>query len=202
MKTNGLITFPVLTTERLELRQIHCEDCDEIFRLLTDKQVNKYYARPRAANFEDARNYIEMILSATNKARLFYWAICFKGEPKLVGTICLWNFRKEERKAEIGYELLPEFQMKGIMKEAFKRVVDFAFETLPLKAIDAWPNAENYRAIKLLEDSHFKRDIEAENKIDWSKEAGFYRTNEEEKKVITVIYTQTKDCWESFKSEK
>jgi len=141
-----------------------------------------------------------MILSATSKGRLFYWGIYFKDQHRLAGTICLWNFRKEERKAEIGYELLPEFQQKGIMKEAFARVIDFGFGTLPVKAIDAWPNAENYRAIKILEDQDFQRDLEAESKVDWTKEAEFYRTNEEHKKVITVIYTKTRGQWEAFKS--
>lgn len=198
MDTNRPTPFPTLITGRCELRQITLNDCNEIFQLLTDKEVNKYYGRPRAENFEDACKYVETIISATNKRSLFYWAIFLKDEPHLAGTVCLWNFRKEERRAEIGYELLPQFQRKGIMREALGKVVDFAFETLPVKAIDAWPNAENYRAIKILENYNFKRDTEAESKIDWSKEAEFYSTNEKEKKVTTVIYTKTKDSWQTF----
>lgn len=193
MTNINLTTLPQLTTERLNLRQITSEDSTEIFELLTNKEVNNYYARARGTSMEDAYNYIQSITNAIAQNKLFYWGICFKNESKIIGTVCLWNFRKEECKAEIGYELLPDFQGKGVMKEVLPKVIEFGFQVLQFKKIDAWPNEDNHRSIKLLEKNNFKRDIDAENKIDWSKEAAFYSDNEYAKKVKTIIYTLDMD---------
>ena len=192
MNAGNALIVPQLFTERLQLRRITVSDSSEIFLLLTDPEVNKYYGRPRARNQQDALKYIESIEASVNKGDLFYWGIFFRDQCKIAGTVCLWNFRKEENRAEIGYELLPVFQGKGIMKEAMDKVLDFGFEVLQLATIDAWPESDNASSIKVLERCLFKRDFEAEKKIDWSKEAEFYRVNEESKKITTVIYSLTR----------
>lgn len=192
MLTTGLIMFPSLETERLKLRQLTQGDNQEVFRLLTDEDVNKYYGRLRVNTFEEACTYIDYINVGISKHKVYYWGICLHNEPKIAGTICLWNLRKEQGIIEIGYELLPEHQGKGIMQEVLPVVIDFAFNVLQYKKIDAWPNTENQRSIRLLEKNHFRRDVEAEKNIDWSKEAEFYRENEISKKVKTIIYSLEK----------
>ena len=185
----ALAHFKILKTERLILRQITPEDVEEIFELLTNKEVNKHYGRPRANKLEDACKYIQKILTAINNNELCYWGICMKGEQKIVGTVCLWNPRLDEKTIELGYELLPQFQRKGIMQEVLPQVIRFAFEELKFEKIDAWPNVENERSLKLLEKHKFQRDNEAEQKINWEKEAAFYRENEKASKVKTMIYS-------------
>lgn len=192
MSAGNVLPVPQLLTERLQLRPITASDSPEIFLLLTDPEVNKYYGRPRARNHEDTLKYIKSIEASVSKGDLFYWGIFFQHQSKIAGTVCLWNFRKEENRAEIGYELLPAFQGKGIMKEAMEKVLDFGFEVLQLATIDAWPESDNASSIKVLERCFFKRDFEAEKKIDWSKEAEFYRINEESEKTTTVIYSLTR----------
>ena len=192
MKTDVLIDFPVLTTERFTLRPVTSDDINEIFELLSHPDVNKYYGRPRAKSMEAAGRYIETIARTVNNNELLYWGICFKGEPKIVGTICLWNFRRAESRVEIGFDLLPAFQGKGLMKETTKAVIDFAFSVLECEKIDCWPNVENVPSIKLLEKNGFKRDIEAERNIDWNLQPDFYRKNQEANIVTTLIYTVTK----------
>lgn len=157
-------SFPQLLTERLLLRQLSLKDEEEIFTLRSDATVNKYLDRPKASSIEDARAFINKINLGVHSS--FFWAICFKEEIKLLGTICLWNFSEEENKAEIGYELLPQFYGKGIMQEAFFKVVEFGFQNLELSSIDAWTTIQNVHSIKILERNLFKRNAALENKID------------------------------------
>jgi ribosomal-protein-alanine N-acetyltransferase len=126
--------------------------------------VNKYLDRPKANSIEDARAFINRINAGIHPS--FFWAICFKKDSKLLGTICLWNFSEEEKKAEIGYELLPQFHGKGIMQEAFLKVVEFGFQVLELDRIEAWTTIQNTGSTKILERNHFKRNATLENKID------------------------------------
>jgi [ribosomal protein S5]-alanine N-acetyltransferase len=168
--TAGFTPFPELLTERLLLRQLAITDASEIFSLRSSETVNKYLDRPRASSLEDARTFIERIVFGTANDHWIYWAICFRDQPELLGTICLWNFSDEERKAEIGYELMEQFQSRGIMQEAFSAVVQFAFEVLQLNTIEAWTVQQNDKSIKILERNHFERNTKLEDKIDRAKE--------------------------------
>lgn len=158
--------FPQLTTDRLLLRQLSLKDAEKIFALRSDEVVNKYLDRPAATSVEEAKAFINKINSGIQANQSMYWAICFKDQPELVGTICMWNFSEEENKAEIGYELLPQFHGKGIMQEAFSKVVAYGFQTLELSRIEAWTTIQNNGSKKILERNHFKRNVELEEKID------------------------------------
>ena len=158
--------FPALQTERLFLRKLSHGDDKEIYTLRSDEKVNKYIDRPRAVSSEDALNFINKTNLAIENNECVDWAITFKNESKIIGTICLWNIDKEKNKAEVGYELLPDFQGKGIASEAFSAVVNFGFSVMKLQSIEAYTHKENQSSIKLLEKFNFKRDPEAEAKID------------------------------------
>ncbi len=119
--------FPNLTTERLILRQVNIQDADEIFALRSDERVNEFLDRPKAKIIDDARKFIEKINDQIAKNKVIYWAITLKNDNKVIGTICYWNISTEHSKAEIGYELHPDFQGKGIMQEAIIKVIDYGW---------------------------------------------------------------------------
>jgi ribosomal-protein-alanine N-acetyltransferase len=147
--------FPFLETERLTLQQLTLEDDNEIFLLRSDEQVNKYLDRPIVKNSNDAKQFISKINHDISNNELFYWAIAFKNNPKLIGTICLWNISEDETTAEIGFELLPDFQGKGIMKEVLPAVIKYGFETKNLKSIEGEVDPSNIKSIKLMEKNGF-----------------------------------------------
>src|SRR4051812_48731109 len=116
---NRILTpFPILTTERLTLRQLVINDEHEIFALRSDSEINKYLNRQIADTIDDARNFINVVNENINKNDSLYWAITFSDKNILVGTVCLFGFSDENNSCEIGYELLTNFQGQGIMKEA------------------------------------------------------------------------------------
>lgn len=80
-----------------------------------------------------------------------YWVITLKEENSLIGTICCWNFDVQNEIVEIGYEMLPEFRGRGLMKEALKKVIEYTFDGLNAKLITAFPSGVNDRSVGLLE---------------------------------------------------
>jgi ribosomal-protein-alanine N-acetyltransferase len=165
MENLNFTPFPDLKTERLHLRQLKKEDANEIFVLRSDESVNEFIDRQKAKTIEDALQHIDKVNSGINNNESILWAITLKDDPVLIGTICLWNIVKEKDCAEIGYELLPQFQGMGIMQEALSKVLAYGFENLKFKTIEAWLNTDNLRSIKLLEKNNFTRDFDAENKF-------------------------------------
>jgi ribosomal-protein-alanine N-acetyltransferase len=151
----GFTPFPILTTDRLHLRELRETDAAEIFLLRSDDVVNRYLDRVKSETIEDAKDFILKIANAVKEDQSIMWGIVYGNEATLAGTICLWNLSKEHERAEIGYELLPSYHGKGIMQEAVSAVIDFGFKQMELRSIEAALHPHNIKSIRLLEKNHF-----------------------------------------------
>lgn len=158
MLTVNFNPFPVLSTERLQLRQVNEPDVNEIFFLRSDKRVLQYLDRTPAKSNEDALTFIKKINELENNNDGINWGITLQGGEKLIGTICYWNITKEHHRAEVGYVLHPDQQGKGIMQEAMDSVIDYGFNIMKLHSIEANVNPNNTASIKLLERNKFTRE--------------------------------------------
>ncbi len=163
MRDKNFTPFPVLKTERLTLRQLVSSDDKEIFALRSDDNVNKYLDRKPSKSIDDAKNFIQTINENIQRNDSIYWAITLNGTNKLIGTICLFDFSDDNSKAEIGYELLPDFQGNGIMQEATSKVIDFGIQDIGLNSIEAYTHSENQSSARLLEKFNFKRHSAGDN---------------------------------------
>jgi ribosomal-protein-alanine N-acetyltransferase len=166
MKQNFFTSFPTLTTKRLILRALSHRDEEEVFKLRSDDRVNKYLDREPCKSMKDARKFIQLITPAVGQNEVPYWAITLKGSVSLAGTICYFNINRDDSKAEIGFELMPAYHSKGIMQEALLTVIQFGFETLQLKTIEAFTHQYNKRSIRLLQKLNFKEQRTQHAKLD------------------------------------
>jgi RimJ/RimL family protein N-acetyltransferase/LmbE family N-acetylglucosaminyl deacetylase len=170
---NELI-FPNITSNNLSLRQLTLDDAEDILFLRSDERVLEYIDIEKAETLEDARQFIEKINSGENGYT--YWGITEKNSLKVIGTICLWNIVPEERKADIGFVLHPDYWGKGVMQEVIPAVINFGFEKLKLRLIIGEAKPQNVKSIKLMEKFGFRYKEEADEysvyvltAIDWFK---------------------------------
>lgn len=161
MSNRNFTPFPVLTTERLTLRQLSIDDQQSIFSLRSDKEINKYLDRQASRTMDDAADFISKINDNIKENNSVYWAITLTKTGTFVGTICLFDFSDEKGSCEIGYELMTSFQGQGIMKEAATKVIDYAFQALQFQKIIAFTHNGNQRSTNLLKKFNFKS-IEAD----------------------------------------
>jgi ribosomal-protein-alanine N-acetyltransferase len=152
--------FPVLETERLTLRALNLDDAKAVFGLRTNKEVNEFIDRKTPNNLSEARAFIDRISTLTENNKGIFWVIASKSNNQLMGTIGLRNFEDEENYAEIGYEIDPDYQERGFMTEAFAPVLNYGFENLELKTIEAFTHKNNIASIALLEKLDFVLDAE------------------------------------------
>lgn len=147
-----------LTTKRLLLRQLKTTDDKAIFKIRSSDIVYKYIAKETFKKIEEAQSFIAKINNGIVNNEHVFWAIILKETQNLIGTICLWNFSKDKLIAEVGYELLPVYYKKGMMNEAMNKVIEFGFEVLNLKTIEAFTHKENVASKTLLIRNNFKLD--------------------------------------------
>jgi ribosomal-protein-alanine N-acetyltransferase len=163
MLNRSFTPFPVLTTERLTLRQLLITDEQEIFTLRSDSEINKYLDRQLSNGIDDARNFINKVNEKINKNDCLYWAITLRDRNTFVGTICLFGLSDENDKCEIGYELLTNFQGQGLMKEALVKVIDYVFNIIKVQRIEAFCHRDNQSSTKLLEKFSFRNTNEPDH---------------------------------------
>ena len=151
--------FPELKTGRLLLRKLESADANEMFFLRSDENVLRYLGREPATSIKEVEEFIEKINKNVDENESILWGIALLNDPSvIIGTICLWNFKKEHYRGEIGYLLHPGHWRKGIMKEAIHAVVDYGFDSLDLHSIEALLNPENIGSSAVLESTGFVKE--------------------------------------------
>ena len=156
MNVLNLIPFTELKTERLVLRQLKSSDAEDQFMLRSNAEVGKYIARDLQTDVSQSEKFIVDRNEDIAQNKIMYWAITLKDETRLIGTICLWNFNEGNSVAEVGYDLKPEFQKKGIMSEALNAVIAYGFQKLKFSRIEAFTQKGNESSKSLLINNQFQ----------------------------------------------
>jgi len=151
--------FPELKTQRLLLRRLEKTDANEMFFLRSNENVLRYIGREPTKTIAEAEEFINMINKNVDENESILWGITFLSDPsRVIGTICIWNFKKENYRGEIGYMLHPDHWRKGIMKEAINAVVDYGFTVLNLHSIEALLDPKNIASSSVLESTGFVKE--------------------------------------------
>ncbi len=165
MLTFNFSPFPVLQTENLILNRLTNDDIDDFFAMRSNIGSMQYIARPLAKTKQDAIEVIEKTNKIVDNNEGINWAIRYKNNSKLMGTIGFYRAMPENHRAEIGYQLHPDFHRKGIMSEAIKEVIKYGFDEMKLHSILAVIDPRNVASETLLQkngfikEAHFKEDF-------------------------------------------
>ena len=160
MTNREFTPFPILVSERLTLRQLLLNDAENIFAIRSDAEINKYLDRPPSKSIDDAINFINIITENIKMNKSIYWVVAWTETKSFVGTICLFEFSDTQNTCEIGYELLNNFQGKGIMQEAASKVIEYAVQNIKIQTIEAFTHKNNQSSNRLLEKLEFKKSME------------------------------------------
>lgn len=115
--------FPIVETERLILREIIDEDATDLFRCFSNHLVTQYYGLELFVTIEEAEKLIETFSKNYKEKRGVRWGIERKEVKGIIGTIGFNAWSPKHKRAEIGYELHPDFWRKGYTKEAVAEIV-------------------------------------------------------------------------------
>ncbi|QBD79854.1 N-acetyltransferase [Ktedonosporobacter rubrisoli] len=143
-------SFPCLTTERLQLRQIRPSDAEELYAILSDEEAMKYYGHLPHRTLADTYELIDKIQERYAQRTAIRWGIAFKGQDRLIGTCGFHHPDTGFHCAETGYELDRAFWRQGIMREAMRAILRYGFEELGLHRIEAIIDIKNVASKQLL----------------------------------------------------
>ena len=151
------MSFPILKTPRLLLREIDATDAPALLDLYADRAYMQWYGIAPCSDLADAENRIKKLSEmrrASNPATP--WAIERAGE--FIGTCGLFAWNQSWHKCSIGYELLQKAQGHGYINEAIKAVLPWGFREMEVNRIEAQVHPNNRRSIAVLRRVGFKEE--------------------------------------------
>jgi [ribosomal protein S5]-alanine N-acetyltransferase len=148
--------FPILEAENLLLRGMSLADKQDIFSMRADTRMHVYTDTKPDATIADTEAYIRKMLAGVEANQWIIWAIEHKPTRKVIGSVSIWHIDEEQLTGELGYGITPDYQSKGLMKEALLRVIDFGFHSMRLHTLLAYTEEENLHSKKLLQRCGFR----------------------------------------------
>lgn len=150
--------FPVLTTERLVLRETADHDVDAVFEMESDPVAMRYWSRPPMEDISEAQTSVERAKGFFATRAGLRWSICRPADDWMLGHVSLFDFSEQSGRAEIGYGLARPHWGRGYMHEALTAVVDYAFGPLGLRRLEADTDPRNQASLRALERLGFVRE--------------------------------------------
>lgn len=155
-RTTG--TGPVIETADLRLRPLRETDAGALFVMLSDPRTVEYWSTEPATDPEAVRNKLLEDMQSDARGNTISWAVCKRGSEKMLGKCVLFHLDKRHRRAEIGFILNRDHWRQGVMNQALRAILDFAFSNLGLHRIEADVDPANSGSLALLEKLGFKRE--------------------------------------------
>lgn len=141
--------FPQTETERLRMRRVMEADKPVIFKGLSDPEITQYLTI-HFNSLDEIQSQLDFYENHWRKQTGIFWGIELKETKLLTGVIGIYDINSAHRKAEIGYWLLKENWGSGIITEAARLVLKYAFEELDLNRIYAYVEKQNVGSKVLL----------------------------------------------------
>ena len=147
-----MITMKEIQTERLLLRLWREEDAESLYAYAKNPDVGPHAGWKPHADVVESLNILR-ILFIPNEV----WAITLKGDGKIIGSIGLEPDKRRPgiKSRELGYALAKEFWGKGVMTEAAKAVIKFAFEVYELDVVAVCTSPSNKRSQSVIQNCGF-----------------------------------------------
>lgn len=122
-------------TQRLILRPWREEDAENLFLYAKDPDVGYSAGWPAHTSVQSSRNIIKTVLSAPET-----YAVCLKENNKAIGSVGLkmgaaTDLTDREDECELGYWIGKPFWSQGLIPEACKAILNYAFEVLKMQTV-------------------------------------------------------------------
>ncbi len=125
----------ILQTERLILRPWEETDAEALYKYAKNPNVGPIAGWPPHTSVDNSREIIKNVLSAPET-----YAAVLKGETEPIGSIGLMigknsNIDIPENEGEIGYWIGEPYWGQGLIPEAARELIRYAFEELKLETL-------------------------------------------------------------------
>lgn len=155
--------FPIIESERIILKKLTHENSADVYEHFSNEEINKFVDFDTIKTIEEAKEIIDWGISLFQKNIGMLWGIFRKADSLFLGQINYVkrkddNYAQQVHRAEIGFDLSPNFWGKGYMSEAINAANAYVFSKMGINRVEAIVHPLNIQAHKTLEKTGFKRE--------------------------------------------
>jgi ribosomal-protein-alanine N-acetyltransferase len=153
--------FPVMNLGNgVILRKISVEnDYVDFFNYINHPKVSDYLGSTDIPeSLENAKIELAYWDRMFDYKSSIYWAIALEASNKIIGTAGYNYWNKEQRRAEISYDLDFNYWNKGITTSAIKAIINFGLHDMQIQRIKETVAIDNISSKKVLEKNGFKQE--------------------------------------------
>ena len=130
-------TFPVLTTERLRMRQLTHDDAGSVMTIFSDPEVLRFLNDPPVDTSEKALKMIDWLNGFYEKHEAVQWAFTLRGSDVMIGTCGFYAWERSDRRVDAGFHVMPVHWGHGYATEATHAMLRWCFDNLDIHRIQA-----------------------------------------------------------------
>jgi len=154
--------FPILNTERLLLREFREADAQAVFDIYSQERAVRYLNSDIMHSLEEAAEKVDIRIDMFKNRRGIRWAITLADQQHaVIGSCGFYDLNRHWSSCEVGFEIHPRYWRRGLMTEALRATIDFAYSDrfyFQLNRIQALTYLNNQASIGLLRKLGFQEE--------------------------------------------
>lgn len=143
--------FPIFLNEPYLMRNLSLADTADIYEYYHDRELMKYTASPPHLMQKETESMILKLSGSFSSGTGIAWAIVDQDRPKVIGNIELNYISNSKEKARVGYTIHKAYHNRGIATWALCNAIQFGFELLHLKLIEAKCKSVNIASERVMQ---------------------------------------------------
>lgn len=141
-----------LETDRLILRQYKLTDAEDMFEnWVTDEEAARFWEWTPHMDISETKSLLKQWIAEYSDNEYYHWVIINKSDQKAVGYIYLNSIDNLEKSAAIHYFLSRKLWNQGLMTEACKRIIKYAFNEVGFHKIISYHHINNPASGKVMQ---------------------------------------------------
>jgi ribosomal-protein-alanine N-acetyltransferase len=130
-------SFPVLTTERLRLRQLTHADAEGMIAIFGASEVLRFLNLPVVDTRDKAIGMIDWLNERYHSHESVNWAVILREDDRLIGQCGTHNWDRQDRHVDIGYHIEPSHWGRGYATEAAHAIIRWCFDHYDVHRVQA-----------------------------------------------------------------
>ena len=143
-------SLAIVHSERLTLRLVEHDDLHDLLDIHASEEVVRYLPFDAWTNMADAKTWYQRTMLRHGEGSAMQFVMQHRDEDRVIGTTLLFHFEEESRRAEIGYVLGRRYWGQGYAHEGVASLIEFAFDDLNLRRLEAEVDPRNTASGKVL----------------------------------------------------
>jgi ribosomal-protein-alanine N-acetyltransferase len=141
--------LPILTGLGVTLRELRMSDAPSLFTLLASDEVSRFMSEP-PASIEGFERFVAWAHRERAAGRYACFAVTLAGFDTAIGVFQVSRFEDDPDTGEWGFALGVPYWGSGVFRQAAELLIEFAFEVMNVKRLEARVVVQNSRGVGAL----------------------------------------------------